>query len=68
VALGLIAAPEIPEEIAIYLAAELPGLLGKHVDDRGSWDVSVVDPLTGTKAARSRACKTRDLAALSSAG
>lgn len=49
VALGLIAAPEIPEEIANDLAAELSELLGKHVDDSVSWDVSViVDPLTGT--------------------
>src|SRR5215210_6445909 len=49
VALGLIAAPEIPEKIARELAAELPGLLEKHVDGSVSWDVSVVvDPLTGT--------------------
>ena len=49
VALGLIAAPEIPEKIARKLAAELPGLLNKHVDGSVSWDVSVVvDPLTGT--------------------
>lgn len=49
VALGLIAAPDIPEKIANELAAELPELLGKHVDDRVSWDVSVVvDPVTGT--------------------
>jgi hypothetical protein len=49
VAPGLIAAPEIPEKIARKLAAELPGLLKKHVDGSVSWDVSVVvDPLTGT--------------------
>jgi hypothetical protein len=49
VALGLIAAPDIPEKIANELAAELPALLGKRVEDRVSWDVSVVvDPLTGT--------------------
>jgi hypothetical protein len=49
VTLGLISAPDIPEKIARELAPELPGLLGKHVDDRVSWDVSVVvDPLTGT--------------------
>jgi hypothetical protein len=49
VALGLIAAPEIPEKIARELAAELPGLLEKHVAGNVSWDVSVVvDPLTGT--------------------
>jgi hypothetical protein len=49
VALGLIAAPDIPEQIANELAAELPELLGERVDDRVSWDVSVlVDPLTGT--------------------
>ena len=48
-ALGLIAAPDIPEKIANELAAELPELLGKHVDDRVSWDVLVVvDPVTGT--------------------
>jgi hypothetical protein len=46
---GLIPAPEVPEKIAGELASELPGLLGRHVDDRVSWDVPVVvDPLTGT--------------------
>jgi hypothetical protein len=45
VALGLIAAPDIPEKIANGLAAKLPNLLGKRIDDRFSWDVSVViDP------------------------
>jgi len=49
VALGLSAAPEIPEKIARKLSGELPGLLKKHVDGSVSWDVSVVvDPLTGT--------------------
>jgi len=49
VALGLIAAPEIPEKIARKLGGELPGLLKKHGDGSVSWDVSVVvDPLTGT--------------------
>src|SRR5215207_7983773 len=48
-ALGLIAAPDIPEKIAKEIATELPELLGRHVDDRVSWNVSVaVDPLTGT--------------------
>lgn len=48
-ALGLIAAPDIPEKIANELAAELPELLGKRVNDRVSCDVSVVvDPVTGT--------------------
>ena len=49
VALGLIPAPDIPEKIAKEFATELPELLSRHVDDRVSWDVSVVvDPLTGT--------------------
>jgi hypothetical protein len=49
VALGLVPAPDIPEKIARELTTELPELLGRHVDDRVSWDVSVVaDPLTGT--------------------
>jgi hypothetical protein len=49
VALGLVAAPDIPEKIANVLAAELPELLSKRVDDQVLWDVSVVvDPLTGT--------------------
>lgn len=49
VALGLIPAPVIPEKIANELATELPELLGRHVDGRVSWEVSVfVDPLTGT--------------------
>jgi hypothetical protein len=47
VALGLIPAPDILEKIAREIASEL---LGRHVDDRVSWDVSVVvDPLTGTE-------------------
>jgi hypothetical protein len=50
VALGLIAAPDIPEKIARELATELPDLLARHVDNRVSWDVSVVvDPVTGTE-------------------
>ena len=49
VVLGLIPAPDIPEMIAKQIAPELPELLGRHVDNRVSWDVSVVvDPLTGT--------------------
>jgi hypothetical protein len=31
---GLIAAPDIPEKIANEVAAELPDLLGGHVDHR----------------------------------
>jgi hypothetical protein len=49
VTLGLIAAPDIPEEVGGHLASELPDLLGGRVDDGVSWDVRVVvDPLTGT--------------------
>jgi hypothetical protein len=48
--LGLLPAPEIPEKIATQLSTELPELLSKRVDDRVSWDVSVVcDPLTGSE-------------------
>jgi len=48
VKLGFVAAPENPEKIARELASELPHLLGKQVDERVSWEVSViVDPLTG---------------------
>ena len=50
VKLGLVAAPEIPEKIANELADELPELLHRHVDERISWEVSVVcDPLTGAE-------------------
>jgi hypothetical protein len=55
VALGLIPAPEMPHRIAEELSTELPELLSRHVDDRVSWEVSVIcDPLTGsdTDAAR----------------
>ncbi len=49
VSLGLVAAGETPEEIASELADELPDLLGSNIDDRISWEVSVVrDPLVGT--------------------
>lgn len=49
VAVGLIPAPEMPEKIAGKIGPDLPELLGRHVDDRVSWDVSIVcDPLTGT--------------------
>src|SRR5215218_9047951 len=45
VTLGLIPAPDIPEEIA----EELPELLAKRVDATVSWEVPVVvDPLTGS--------------------
>lgn len=48
VTLGLVPAPEMPEEIAHELAEELSGLLGEHIDESVSWDVQVVtDPLTG---------------------
>ena len=50
VALGLIPAPEMPEEIAAELSTELPELLSQGVDGRVSWEVSVVcDPLTGSE-------------------
>jgi hypothetical protein len=50
VALGLLPAPELPERIAEELATELPKLLSQCVDDRVSWDVSVIcDPLTGSE-------------------
>jgi hypothetical protein len=49
VKLGLVAAPEIPRKIAEKIAPELPDLLSRRVDDRLSWDISVVvDSLTGT--------------------
>src|SRR5918998_3649983 len=49
-ALGLLPAPEIPEKIAIQLSTQLPDLLSQNVDDRVSWNVSVVcDPLTGSE-------------------
>jgi len=41
VTLGLIPAPEMPEEIAAELSTELPELLSQGVDGRVSWDVSV---------------------------
>jgi hypothetical protein len=50
VKLGLVAAPEVPEKVAREFASELPGLLGRQVDGRVSWRVSVaVDPLTGAE-------------------
>ena len=49
VTLGLIPAPDMPEKIAKEIPTELPGLLGRHIDNRVSWDVPVVvDPLTGS--------------------
>jgi hypothetical protein len=49
VALGLLPAPEIPEKIAEEISTELPELFSKHVDERVSWEVSVIcDPLTGS--------------------
>ena len=48
--LGLLPAPENPEQIAAELSDELPELLSEHVDDRVSWEVSVIcDPLTGSE-------------------
>jgi hypothetical protein len=50
VALGLIAAPDIPEKIAKEIATEQPDHLARHIDNGVFWDVSVVvDPLTGTE-------------------
>jgi hypothetical protein len=50
VTLGLVPAPDIPEKIAYVLADQLPEVLGKHIDDRVDWDVSIVcDPLTGAE-------------------
>jgi len=50
VALGLIAAPDIPEKIATELASELPDLLRARVDSGVAWYVPVaVDPLTGSE-------------------
>jgi hypothetical protein len=49
VALGLISAPEMPQRLAEELSAELPELLSRRVDERVSWEVSVIcDPLTGS--------------------
>jgi len=49
VALGLIPAPDIPEQIARELGSQLPELLTNRVDGDVGWEVPiVVDPLTGT--------------------
>jgi hypothetical protein len=49
VALGLIPAPEMPYRLAEELSTELPERLSRRVDDRVSWEVSVIcDPLTGS--------------------
>jgi hypothetical protein len=49
VALGLISAPEMPQRLAEEVSAELPELLSRCVDERVSWEVSVIcDPLTGS--------------------
>ncbi|PYZ94678.1 hypothetical protein CR194_03870 [Salipaludibacillus keqinensis] len=46
--LGLVPAPELPEEIVTKVADELPDLLSDFVDDQIYWKVeSVTDPLTG---------------------
>jgi chromate transport protein ChrA len=48
-ALGLIPAPEMPYRLAEELSTELPERLSRRVDDRVSWEVSVIcDPLTGS--------------------
>ena len=50
VALGLIPAPEIPHRLAQELSTKLPQLLSRRVDERVSWEVSVIcDPLTGSE-------------------
>src|SRR5829696_8968281 len=49
VSLGLIPAPDIPEQIARELGSQLPELLTNRVDGDVGWEVPVVvDPLTGT--------------------
>ena len=49
VALGLISAPEMPQRLAEELSAELPELLSRRVDERVSWEVSVIcDAVTGS--------------------
>jgi hypothetical protein len=49
VALGLIPAPEMPHRLAQELSTKLPELLSRRVDERVSWEVSVIcDPLTGS--------------------
>jgi hypothetical protein len=43
--LGLLAAPELPTEVAEALAEDLPGLLAERVTDAVSWRVPVrTDP------------------------
>jgi chromate transport protein ChrA len=50
VALGLIPAPEMPHRLAQELSTKLPELLSRRVDERVSWEVSVIcDPLTGSE-------------------
>ena len=50
VALGLIPAPEMPHRLAQELSTKLPQLLSQRVDERVSWEVSVIcDPLTGSE-------------------
>ena len=50
VALGLIPAPEMPHRLAQELSTKLPQLLSRRVDERVSWEVSVIcDPLTGSE-------------------
>ncbi|MCE7794430.1 hypothetical protein K8O68_18780 [Salipaludibacillus sp. CUR1] len=45
---GLVPAPELPEEIVHKVGDDLPDLLSRFVDDRVHWKIdSVTDPLTG---------------------
>jgi hypothetical protein len=49
VCVGLVAAPELPAQIAVDLAEELPDLLGRHHD--GSWRVAIAEePLLAGRA------------------
>ncbi|TMW71255.1 tripartite tricarboxylate transporter TctB family protein [Alteribacter natronophilus] len=46
--LGLVPAPELPEEIVSKVVDDLPDLLSRYVDKKVNWQVeSVTDPLTG---------------------
>ncbi|PYZ96719.1 hypothetical protein CR205_13580 [Alteribacter lacisalsi] len=49
ITLGLVPAPELPEEIVSKVVDDLPDLLSRYVDQKVNWQVeSVTDPLTGT--------------------
>ena len=48
--IGLLPAPGLPETLAGVIAAELPGLLARHVEHRVDWNIAVVcEPLTGSE-------------------